>query len=110
MALGLTDLTSASSKKIENLLRAVNLCFAHHTNGQVDKTTTPEVEMVYEWFVEFYPADADRPEQPIYFDGFSATLSHIQSIRSRIPTGPGPFSSNFLVTNGHRMSKLKLCV
>ena len=40
-----------------------------------------------DWFVEFYPADADRPEQPVYFDGFTATLSHIQSVRSRIPTG-----------------------
>ncbi len=40
-----------------------------------------------EWFVEFYPADADKPEQPVYFDGFTATLSHIQSVRSRIPTG-----------------------
>lgn len=43
--------------------------------------------MTSEWFVEFYPADADRPEQPMYFDGFTATLSHIQSVRSRIPTG-----------------------
>lgn len=40
-----------------------------------------------EWFVEFYPADADKPERPIYFDGFSATLSHIQSVRSHIFTG-----------------------
>jgi len=77
--LALIGITSTSSKKVENLLRAVNLCFAHHSNGQVDRTTTPEVEMVDEWFVEFYPVDADRPEQPIYFDGFSATLSHIQS-------------------------------
>ena len=43
--------------------------------------------MVGEWFVEFYPADADRPDQPIYFDGFSATLSHIQSFRARILMG-----------------------
>lgn len=43
--------------------------------------------MLKEWYVEFYPPDADEPEQPIYFDGFSATLSHIQSVRSRIFTG-----------------------
>jgi len=30
--LALIGFTSASSKKIENLLGAVNLCFAHHTN------------------------------------------------------------------------------
>lgn len=43
--------------------------------------------MASEWFVEFYPADADRPEPPVYFDGFTATLSHIQSVRSRISAG-----------------------
>lgn len=40
-----------------------------------------------DWFVEFYPVDADGPERPVYLDGFTATLSHIQSVRSRIPTG-----------------------
>ena len=42
--------------------------------------------MTSEWFVEFHPADADKPEQPVYLDGYTATLSHIQSVRSRIPT------------------------
>jgi len=58
--------------------------------------------MVDEWFVEFYPADADRPEQPIYFDGFSATLSHIQSIRSRISTGQLRVHVPARATNGER--------
>lgn len=45
------------------------------------------VTMAEEWFVEFYPVDADRPERPVHFDGFTATLSHIQSVRSRIAMG-----------------------
>ena len=50
-------------------------------------TINGAVVMTEDWFVEFYPADANKPEKPIYFDGFTATLSHIQSVRSRIPTG-----------------------
>jgi len=58
--------------------------------------------MVREWFVEFYLADADRPEHPIYFDGFSTTLSHIQSIRSRISTGQLRVHVPARATNGER--------